>query len=111
MRELDKNGKGRLPPSVRRLVVALCADYERRRAAIESHVINLRVENEYKYYNYKILDAAAESVGEKYAEDFIKSIGEGRGYWTSDVKEFCESTFNYKKRLVIENIAQRLYLV
>ena len=64
-----------LAASVEAIVVALCLDYERRRKIIESRMATKRVDTEYRYYNFKIYDAAAEIVGEDLAAAYINDIG------------------------------------
>ncbi len=97
--------------SVVDVVRALCLDYPRRADAIYNHSVSGRVENEFKYYNYKIYDAAAEIVGEALAECFIREIGERSGYSNSRVNNMCESTYKTHKRETTVNIARRLYLI
>ena len=100
-----------MPKSLRDLICALCADYPRRRAAIESHNVTPRTENEYKYYNYKIYDAVAEVVGEYYAERFIEDIGSRVGYAKTELYFFSESAYKYKKSNATRSIAQSLHLM
>ena len=100
-----------MPKTVRDLVCALCADYPRRRAAIESHSVTPRTENEYKYYNYKIYDAVAEVVGEYYAERFIEDIGARVGYAKTELYFFSETAYKYKKSDATKNIAHSLHLL
>ena len=56
------------------LVTASCLDYTRRKRAIESGSVSRRIDTEFKYYNFKIFDAAASVVGEKFAEIYIAHI-------------------------------------
>ena len=100
-----------MPKSLREVVCALCADYPRRRAAIESHSVTPRTENEYKYYNYKIYDAVAEVVGEYYAERFIDDIGARVGYAKTELYFFSESAYKYKKSNATRSIALSLHLM
>lgn len=97
--------------SVSELVRALCLDYPRRADAIYNHSVSGRVENEFKYYNYKIFDAAAEIVGEAMAENFIREIAERTGYASSEVRNMCETTYKTHKRDTAVNIARKLYLI
>jgi hypothetical protein len=100
-----------MPKTVRELICALCADYPRRRAAIESHSVTPRTENEYKYYNYKIYDAVAEVVGEYYAERFIEDIGSKVGYAKTELYFFSETAYKYKKSGATRRIAYALHLL
>ena len=100
-----------MPKTLKALVCALCADYSRRRAAIESHTMTPRTENEYKYYNYKIYDAVAEVVGEPYAERFIDDIGLNIGYAKTELYFFSESAYKHKKSNATKSIALSLHLM
>ena len=44
------------------LIVALCADYERREEIILGRMAERRVDNELRYINFKMFDATAEIV-------------------------------------------------
>ena len=97
--------------SVSEIVRALCLDYPRRAEAISLHSFSGRIENEFKYYNFKIYDAAAEIVGESLAEKFICEIGERAGYARSRVNLMSERSYKAYKHETVENIARRLYLI
>lgn len=99
-----------LPKTLDALVVALCADYFRRKEAIEARSVVHRTDTEYRYYNFKIYDAAAEIVGESECELYIKEIGEHVGYAYSSV-DTSEQSYKLRKRLVKERIACALHLV
>lgn len=92
------------------LVCALCADYKRRESIILCRNAPRRVDNELRYFNFKIFDAVSEVVGEARAEAFIEEIGRRVGYAKSRVDDFSESVYKNYKLLVKENIAKRLYL-
>ena len=92
------------------LIRAFCADYERRRGIILGGSASRRVDNELKYYNFKIYDAAAEICGEDLAEIFVNDIGFERGYAGSKAEYISESTYKRLKPLIVENIAAKLYL-
>ena len=93
------------------MVVALCADYERRRSAIAERSVTHRTEMEYLYLNFKLLSAAEEIVGESRAELMIREIGERIGYAYSDLYEMSEVSYKKKKQEVKTNIAKRLHLI
>ncbi len=65
---------------------------------------------EYRYYNFKIFEAAAEIAGDTDAERFIFEIGRRTGYASTALDNMSEVTYKKKKRAVIENIAKRLHL-
>ena len=92
------------------LVVALCADYERRRQALSSREIAFRTAAELRYLNFKIRDAASEIVGEGDADIYIREIGERIGYAYSALENICERTYKTRKRAVTTNIAKKLHL-
>ena len=98
--------------SVDMLVVALCADYWRREEAVRARSVSHRTEMEYRYYNFNIFDAAAEVVGEHFAEGYIGDIGERRGYAVSELADHCcEKSYKMRKFAVKKNIAERLHLI
>ena len=96
---------------VERIVSALCADYERRSCAIRDGRVGHRTEIEYRYLNYKILDAARDAVGECEAEIFIREIGLGTGYAKSGHTFVSESAYKLRKAAVKLSIARALHLV
>ena len=97
--------------SLELLISALCLDYERRAKAIEGKMAAKRTDTEFRYYNFKIYDAAAEIVGERFAETYIKEIGKRIGFAKTAVSCVSEVTYKKYKRLVIENIAKKLHLI
>ena len=99
-----------MPKDADRLVVALCADYFRRKRLIERRSATYTVIMECRYLNYRILDAACSVVGSGDAECFIREIGEGVGYAKSLVSEMSETTYKKKKMEVKRAIAKRLSL-
>ena len=99
-----------LPESLDALVVALCADYGRMRSAAESGELSYRTTMEYRYYSFKMYDAAAEIVGELMAQTYISEIGARRGYAKSEVEGVSELTYKRRKKSVKINIARKLHL-
>ncbi len=89
------------------LVVALCRDFERRTRRQD----NRRVAMEHKYINTRMLDAAGEVMGSRYAETMIREIGERVGYAASGIEDVSESTYKRKKAEVKLAIARKLYLI
>ena len=92
------------------LVIALCLDFERRQAVIVGGKATKRTDTEYRYYNFKILDAAADIVGDDMAKLYIKEIGERIGYAKSEVDDVSEVTYKNYKRMIKDNIARKLHL-
>lgn len=93
-----------------RLIVAICADYERRRAEIEEGTVSPRVKMEYKYMNSRVFDAAGEISGGALAEIFINEIGNGTGYSHSKASGISESAYKIYKKEIKSNIARKLSL-
>jgi uncharacterized metal-binding protein len=93
------------------LLIALCLDYRRRADAIEKRSAQKRTDTEFRYLNFNIFEAAAEIVGEKYAEEYIKEIGERVGYAKSRVAFSSEAGYKNTKRLIKDNIAKKLHLI
>ena len=89
------------------LIVALCADFERREERCEDR----RVAMEFKYLNARMLDAAAEIVGPRYAAIIIYEIGNRIGYASSAIPDISESTYKRRKMAVKTAIAKKLYLM
>ena len=98
--------------SVEGVVVALCADYGRRAEAIRNHSVSHRTEMEFRYYNFKIYDAAAEVVGAREAEMYLKDVGERIGYASSELADTCsERSYKSRKIEVKKNIALKLHFM
>ena len=93
------------------LVVALCLDYFRRAEAIEKRSAPKRTDTEFRYLNFNIFEAVAEIVGERYAEAYIKEIGERIGYAKSEVAFSGEVRYKNTKRLIKDNLAKKLHLI
>lgn len=91
-------------------MIALCLDYRRRQEAIEKREVSRRTDTEYRYYNFKIFDAAAEIVGERFAARYIDEIGRRVGYAKTDIDCVSEVTYKSYKRRIKDNIARRLHL-
>ena len=92
------------------LARALCADYERRKSLINAGGISRRVRMEYVYLNSRIVEAAGEICGARFAEVFIKEIGEGKGYAYSSIDCMSEVTYKNYKSSICDNIIRKLYL-
>ena len=97
--------------TVEMIVVALCADYDRRSKAISERSVNHRTEMEYRYLNFKLLEGAEEIVGEYDAPMMIEDIGIRRGYAKSDLYYYSEKSYKMKKQQIKNNIARKLHLI
>ena len=104
-------GARKINDSLDALVVALCADFDRRDRAIAGGELSHRVEMEYRYYNSNIYTAACEVVGAPCALLYINDIGAHRGYAHSEVGRISDTTYKRQKSAVFGNIARRLHLV
>ena len=100
-----------IPKGVEDIVIALCADYERREAALKEHSVGYRVESEYRYYNRRMLAAAAKIGGSYAAVIYIREIGGRIGYARSELYHIAESTYKKRKRMIKEGIAECLNLI
>ena len=92
------------------LTAALCRDYERRREAIENGSFSRRTLVEFRYLNFKILEAAIEIAGEDDAEIYIREIGYSIGYANSEITDKSEVYYKKCKKCIKENIAKKLHL-
>ena len=92
------------------IITALCADYERRKCAIRENSVPKRVRMEYLYINTRILTAAAETIGQAYAEKLIYEIGKKVGYANSELDHLSELSYKAVKQRAKRKIARGLYL-
>jgi pantoate kinase len=101
---------GVMSESLEGLICAICADYCRRADVISNKSAPYNVIMEYRYLNYRILNAAIEISGSRDAYEFIMDIGAGNGYAKSALTALSESNYKRKKAEVKQNIAKRLSL-
>ena len=92
------------------LVKAMCADFERRALVIKERNAPYNVIMEYRFLNYRILNAAVEISGTRDAIEYIRDIGLGTGYANSALNVVCERVYKKRKSEVKRNIARRLSL-
>lgn len=100
-----------MPPELEAIVCALCADYPRRADIISRKAAPYNVIMEYRFLNYRIMNAAIEIAGSRDALFFIKDIGENVGYAASDLFVLSEAVYKERKKEVRDNIAKRLSLM
>lgn len=100
-----------MPSELETLIVALCADYTRRAEVIFNRTAPYNVIMEYRFLNYRIMNAAIEIAGSRDAICFIKDIGRNVGYAQSDLWILSEARYKQLKREVKDNIARRLSLM
>ena len=100
-----------IPDGLENLIKALCADYPRRAEVIENRTASFSVIMEYRFLNYRMMNAAIEVAGPRDALAFIKDIGEDIGYATSELGLLSERAYKNRKREVKNNIARRLSLI
>ena len=99
-----------MPRTLDAVVVALCADYERRAVEIAEKRVPFNVTMEYRFLNYRMLNAAMEIAGEMDALSFINEIGKKRSCYDT-ATYLSESVYKTRKREVKLNIARRLSLI
>lgn len=100
-----------MPPELEAIICALCADYTRRADIISRKAAPYNVIMEYRFLNYRIMNAAIEIAGSRDALFFIKDIGCDIGYAQSDLWVLSESVYKERKKEVRDNIAKRLSLI
>ena len=100
-----------MPYELDALITALCADYSRRSEVILSRNAPYNVIMEYRFLNYRIMNAAMEIAGTRDAMLFIKDIGHNIGYAQSDLWMLSEACYKQRKKDVRDNIAKRLSLM
>lgn len=99
-----------MPKGLNKLIVSMCADYSRRQNVIENRTAPFNVIMEYRFLNYRIMNAALEVAGSRDALIFINDIGKNIGYAKSDICSLSESVYKERKEGVKQNIARRLSL-
>ncbi len=100
-----------IPEPIDKLIRLLCADYPRRDRVISERAAPYNVIMEYRFLNYRILNAATEIAGSRDARDFISDIGSNRGYSSSELWILPERIYKERKGAVKHNIARRLSLI
>ncbi len=100
-----------MPAELETLIVALCRDYPRRAEVIKSRGAPYNVIMEYRFLNYRIMNAAIEIAGSRDALYFIYDIGQDIGYASSDLWVLSEVLYKQRKKEVRDNIARRLSLM
>ena len=101
--------KGVLLPTLDALVVAVCADYERRESLLRSEVLSLRTRAELRYLNYIISTATAEIAEPCYVNLFIDEIGSRTGFAHSAIEGMGEEAYKIRKMEIKRNIAKKLH--
>jgi len=94
-----------------RIVKSLCADFSRRALIVEYRNAPFNVIMEYRFLNYRIMNAAIEIAGPRDARGFIKDIGEDAGYASSAVGLLSENEYKKRKNQIKYNIARHLSLI
>ena len=92
------------------IVIALCADYERRKICAREESVPKRVRMEYLYINTRMLAAAGEIAGIYFAEIIIREIGSKTGYANSEIDSVSELSYKKIKQKAKRQIAKALYL-
>lgn len=97
--------------SVDLLVSALCLDFPRREKAIREGGVSRRTLIEFRYLNFKIMEAVGEVVTATEAMTYIKEIGENIGYAKTKFTELSEVAYKTRKKSIRDNIARKLHLL
>ena len=100
-----------IPEGVEEIIRVLCADYTRRALVLECKNAPFNVIMEYRFLNYRILNAAIEIAGTRDARVFIKDIGEEIGYAATELWLLSEIEYKTRKAQIKFNIARRLSLI
>lgn len=100
-----------IPAELDKILIALCADYQRREEIIRRKSAPYNVIMEYRFLNYRIMNATIEIAGSRDAISFIKDIGENVGYADSELWLLSETIYKERKREVKLNILKRLSLM
>lgn len=108
--QMIKNDDRMLPADLELIITALCADFPRREMIIADGRATYRIIMEYRFLNYRIFNAASEIAGPRDARLFIKEIGSGSGYATTELWRLSEGIYKQRKRDIKLNIARRLCL-
>ena len=93
------------------IIRALCADYARRATVIECRTAPYNVIMEYRFLNYRIMNAAIEIAGARDARSFIRDIGDETGYASTDLWLLPEQTYKRRKIQIKHNIARKLSML
>ena len=100
-----------IPRSIVKIVVMVCADYDRRKIAIELQSADEAVISEYKRLN-GIVDTALLDIEEGVRRVFLADVGLGRGYDFSPASPFmARGTYYQRKCKLVHDIAQGMMLV
>lgn len=108
---MSKANKWGLPPSVVRIVGAMCTDYDRRNVAIK---FDKGSEDTLAYYRRinGIIDVALEEVEVGIRRDMLNDIILNRGYDYSPASPFlAKNTYYSRKRKIVYTIAKAMYLI
>ena len=105
---------GRISKSAYEVVVALCADYPRRKRIVECRFRTRTTDEEVE--NFKktntIIDNALLSVDEGLREYLLMDIGNGNGYERSMASPLISRNSYYRqKNLAIEKMAKGFHLI
>ena len=98
------------PDSVDLLVIALCRDFDRRKKAIDLGSATRRTLVEFRYLNFKILEAVGDVVEKDLVPIYIEEIGNNVGYAKTVIDGISEVSYKKTKKLLRENIAKKLHL-
>ena len=104
--------KDALPQTTYWLVVAICADYDRRAAALRKNELAQDTAAKFRHLN-EAVDSALECIEDaEWRTYLMQDIIHKRGYAWSQLSPFvAKNTYYKRKRLVAYRIAQSLNLI
>jgi hypothetical protein len=100
-----------IPYSIVKIVVTVCADYDRRRIAIDLQTDTPEVLREYGRLNH-IVDEALLDIEEGIRRVMLDDVSLGRGYDFSPASPFlAKNTYYQRKCKLVHDIARGMMLV
>lgn len=100
-----------IPRSVVLIVIAICADYDRRKNAIENEDVSGRVLSEFERFN-NVIDRALEDVEPGLRRIMLNDVANRKGYGNTLSSPFlAKNTYYNRKRKLVHDIAAGLGLI
>ena len=101
-----------IPDNVVDIVKSVCADYDRRKRAIQASLLTAEVMREYIRLNDAVDKALTDNVEEALREYMLTDIQLNRGYDLSPTSPYlAKNTYYQRKRKVVHDIALELHLI
>lgn len=104
-------GSWDIPPGVVRVVISICADYDRREREIKYSAVTGAVLSRHVELNAAV-DRALEDVEPSLREDMLRDVAQGNGYNRSTIAVALSKNAYYRRRKkLVYDIAVNLSLV